>query len=118
MSDTFFFLYFHRKEDVEHELEEFQESSHMLEKELEAHLEQSEKSNRDLRQKNARLANEVEQLRERLDQQTADCSSFQSQSQSLQEQHERLIKYIRELEQKNDDLERALRYNISSYYYI
>lgn len=100
----------YRKEDVERELEEFQENSQMLEKELETSLEQAEKANRELRQRNTRLATEVEQLRTRLDQQTADCAMFQSQAQDLQLQHEQLMKYIRELEQKNDDLERAHRY--------
>lgn len=102
-----------RKEDVERELEEFQENSQMLEKELETSLEQAEKANRELRQRNTRLATEVEQLRTRLDQQTADCAMFQSQAQDLQLQHEQLMKYIRELEQKNDDLERAHRYVIT-----
>ena len=81
----------------------------MLEKELEASLEQAEKTNRELRQRNARLASEIEQLRSRLDQQSVDCSMFQSRGQELQIQNEQLLKYVRELEQKNDDLERAHR---------
>ena len=35
---------------------------------------------------------------------------FQGKAQDLQTQHDHLLKYIRELEQKNDDLERAHRY--------
>ncbi|XP_011265438.1 nuclear distribution protein nudE-like 1-A isoform X2 [Camponotus floridanus] len=100
-----------RKYDVERELEEFQENSQMLEKELETSLEQAEKTNRELRQRNTRLATEVEQLRMRLDQQSTDCAMFQGKAQDLQQQHEHLLKYIRELEQKNDDLERAHRIN-------
>ncbi|XP_076183008.1 nuclear distribution protein nudE [Ptiloglossa arizonensis] len=100
-----------RKEDIERELEEFQENSQLLEKELEVSLEQAEKANRELRQRNTRLATEVEQLRTRLDQQTADCAMFQGKAQDLQSQHDHLLKYIRELEQKNDDLERAHRIN-------
>ncbi|XP_025159558.1 nuclear distribution protein nudE-like 1-A isoform X2 [Harpegnathos saltator] len=100
-----------RKDDVEHELEEFQENSQMLEKELETSLEQAEKTNRELRQRNTRLATEIEQLRTRLDQQSTDCAMFQGKAQDLQLQHEHLLKYIRELEQKNDDLERAHRIN-------
>lgn len=88
----------------------------MLEKELETSLEQAEKMNRELRQRNARLATEVEQLRMRLDQQSTDCSMFQGKAQDLQQQHEHLLKYIRELEQKNDDLERAHRYLIFFHY--
>lgn len=91
-------------------MEEFQENSQLLEKELEVSLEQAEKANRELRQRNTRLATEVEQLRTRLDQQTADCAMFQGKAQDLQSQHDHLLKYIRELEQKNDDLERAHRY--------
>ncbi|XP_063981593.1 nuclear distribution protein nudE-like 1 isoform X2 [Diachasmimorpha longicaudata] len=105
---------YQRKEDLEHELEEFQENSQMLEKELETSLEQSEKSNRELRQRNARLATEIEQLRTRLDQQTVDCASFQTKVSELETQHEQLVKYIRELEQKNDDLERAHRINMAT----
>lgn len=82
----------------------------MLEKELETSLEQAEKTNRELRQRNARLATEIEQLRMRLDQQSTDCAMFQGKAQDLQQQKEHLLKYIRELEQKNDDLERAHRY--------
>ncbi|XP_043282144.1 nuclear distribution protein nudE-like 1-B isoform X2 [Venturia canescens] len=105
---------YQRKDDVERELEEFQENSQMLEKELENSLEQAEKLNRDLRQRNARLSSEVDQLRSRLDQQTSDCSVFQNRAQELEGQHEALLKYIRELEQKNDDLERAQRINIAT----
>ncbi|XP_032672986.1 nuclear distribution protein nudE-like 1-A [Odontomachus brunneus] len=100
-----------RKNNVERELEEFQENSQMLEEELETSLEQAEKTNRELRQRNTRLATEIEQLRTRLDQQSTDCAMFQGKAQDLQLQHERLLKYIRELEQKNDDLERAHRIN-------
>lgn len=98
-----------RKEDIERELEEFQENSQMLEKELEGSLEQSEKSNRELRQRNTRLANEIDQLRTRLDQQSVDCAAFQAQAHDLKGRQDQLVKYIRELEQKNDDLERAQR---------
>lgn len=101
---------FYRKDDVERELEEFQENSQMLEKELENSLEQAEKLNRDLRQRNSRLSAEVDQLRSRLDQQTSDCSLFQNRAQELEAQHQTFLKYIREIEQKNDDLERAQRY--------
>lgn len=100
-----------KKDDAERVLEEFQENSQMLEKELETSLEQAEKTNRELRQRNSRLATEVEQLRTRLDQQSADCAMFQGKAQDLQLQHDHLLKYIRELEQKNDDLERAHRIN-------
>ncbi|KAH0947405.1 hypothetical protein HN011_009779 [Eciton burchellii] len=100
-----------RKDDVERELEEFQENSQMLEKELETSLEQAEKTNRELRQRNSRLATEVEQLRTRLDQQSTDCAMFQGKAQDLQQQHDHLLKYVREIEQKNDDLERAHRIN-------
>uniref|UniRef100_A0ABD2VYX1 NUDE domain-containing protein n=1 Tax=Trichogramma kaykai TaxID=54128 RepID=A0ABD2VYX1_9HYME len=98
-----------RKDDVERELEEFQENSQLLEKELEASLEQAEKTNLELRQRNNRYVSEIEQLRSRLDQQTIDCSVFQTRAQELEVQNNQLLKYVRELEQKNDDLERAHR---------
>lgn len=101
-----------RKEETEQDFEDFQANSQSLEKELEASLEQAEKTNRELRNRNIRLATEVEQLRTRLDQTTADCTVFQNQSQEFQSQNEQLIKYIRQLEQTNDDLERAHRYNL------
>ena len=83
----------------------------MLEKELETSLEQAEKTIRELQQRNSRLATEVEQLRIRQDQQAGDCAMFQARAQELQILQEQQIKYIRELEQKNDDLERAHRYS-------
>lgn len=81
----------------------------MLEKELETSLEQAEKTIRELQQRNCRLVNEVEQLRVRQDQQAADCAMFQTRAQELQILQEQQLKYIREIEQKNDDLERAHR---------
>ncbi|XP_043485010.1 nuclear distribution protein nudE-like 1-B [Leptopilina heterotoma] len=100
---------YQRKEDVERELEEFQENSQMLEKELETSLEQAEKTIRELQQRNSRLDNENEQLRVRQDQQATDCAMFQTRAQELQIIQEQQLKYIREIEQKNDDLERAHR---------
>lgn len=74
-----------RKEDVERELEEFQENSQMLEKELETSLEQAEKTIRELQQRNLRLDNENEQLRVRQDR--SSCS-FRYDGDNLFDQHE------------------------------
>ncbi|XP_053708864.1 nuclear distribution protein nudE-like 1-B [Synchiropus splendidus] len=104
--------------DAQEELQEFQEGSRELEAELEAQLTQAEHRLRDLQTENERLKNEVSNLKEKLEQQYA--QSFKQisvleddlgQTRSIKEQ---LHKYVRELEQANDDLERAKRATIVS----
>ncbi|XP_054898787.1 nuclear distribution protein nudE-like 1-A isoform X4 [Poeciliopsis prolifica] len=105
-------------EEAQEELLEFQEGSRELEAELEAQLGQAEHRVKDLHAENQRLKNEVETLKERLEQQYS--QSFKQisvleddlgQTRSIKEQ---LHKYVRELEQSNDDLERAKRATIVS----
>ncbi|XP_014875951.1 nuclear distribution protein nudE-like 1-B isoform X1 [Poecilia latipinna] len=105
-------------EEAREELLEFQEGSRELEAELEAQLGQAEHRAKDLHSENQRLKNEVETLKERLEQQHS--QSFKQisvleddlgQTRSIKEQ---LHKYVRELEQSNDDLERAKRATIVS----
>lgn len=105
-------------EEAQEELLEFQEGSRELEAELEAQLGQAEHRIKDLHSENQRLKNEVETLKERLEQQYS--QSFKQisvleddlgQTRSIKEQ---LHKYVRELEQSNDDLERAKRATIVS----
>ncbi|XP_054615577.1 nuclear distribution protein nudE-like 1-B isoform X3 [Dunckerocampus dactyliophorus] len=104
--------------DAQEELQEFQEGSRELEAELEAQLGQAEHRLRDLQTENERLKNEVDNLKEKLEQQYAQSYKQISvleddlgQTRSLKEQ---LHKYVRELEQANDDLERAKRATIVS----
>ncbi|XP_027885936.1 nuclear distribution protein nudE-like 1-A isoform X3 [Xiphophorus couchianus] len=105
-------------EEAQEELLEFQEGSRELEAELEAQLGQAEHRVKDLHSENQRLKNEVETLKERLEQQYS--QSFKQISlleDDLGQTHsikEKLHKYVRELEQSNDDLERAKRATIVS----
>ncbi|KAM4526665.1 nuclear distribution protein nudE-like 1-A isoform 2-T2 [Fundulus diaphanus] len=105
-------------DEAQEELLEFQEGSRELEAELEAQLGQAEHRIKDLQSENQRLKNEAETLKERLEHQYS--QSFKQisvleddlgQTRSIKEQ---LHKYVRELEQSNDDLERAKRATIVS----
>uniref|UniRef100_A0A672NB61 Nuclear distribution protein nudE-like 1-B n=1 Tax=Sinocyclocheilus grahami TaxID=75366 RepID=A0A672NB61_SINGR len=107
--------------DAQEELQEFQEGSRELEAELEAQLGQAEHRIRDLQSENQRLKSEVDTLKEKLEQQYA--QSYKQiamleddlvQTRGIKEQ---LHKYVRELEQANDDLERAKRYETGSYFH-
>uniref|UniRef100_A0A3B3ZWC9 NUDE domain-containing protein n=1 Tax=Periophthalmus magnuspinnatus TaxID=409849 RepID=A0A3B3ZWC9_9GOBI len=105
-------------QEAQEELLEFQEGSRELEAELEAQLGQAEHRLRDLQSENERLKNEVSSLKEKLEQQYAQSYKQISmleddlgQTRSIKEQ---LHKYVRELEQANDDLERAKRATIVS----
>ena len=100
-------------QEARDELVEFQEGSRELEAELEAQLIQTEQRNRDLQADNQRLKYEVEALKEKLEHQYAQSykqvsvlEDDLSQTRAIKEQ---LHKYVRELEQANDDLERAKR---------
>ncbi|CAI5675626.1 unnamed protein product [Oreochromis niloticus] len=104
--------------EAQEELQEFQEGSRELEAELEAQLGQAEQRLRDLQSENERLKNEVSNLKEKLEQQYAQSYKQISlleddlgQTRSIKDQ---LHKYVRELEQANDDLERAKRATIVS----
>ncbi|PKU41202.1 nuclear distribution protein nude-like 1 isoform x1 [Limosa lapponica baueri] len=105
-------------QEAREELAEFQEGSRELEAELEAQLVQAEQRNRDLQADNQRLKYEVETLKEKLEHQYAQSykqvsllEDDLSQTRAVKDQ---LHKYVRELEQANDDLERAKRATIVS----
>ncbi|XP_018600954.1 nuclear distribution protein nudE-like 1-B isoform X1 [Scleropages formosus] len=105
-------------QEARDELLEFQEGSRELEAELETQLGQAEHRIRDLQAENQRLKNEVEALKEKLEQHYAQSYKQISmleddlvQTKGIKEQ---LHKYVRELEQSNDDLERAKRATIVS----
>ncbi|XP_061666496.1 nuclear distribution protein nudE-like 1-B isoform X2 [Syngnathoides biaculeatus] len=105
-------------QEAHEELLEFQEGSRELEAELEAQLGQAEHRLKDLQSDNVRLKSDVETLKERLEQQYSQSYKQISvleddlvQTRSIKEQ---LHKYVRELEQSNDDLERAKRATIVS----
>ncbi|XP_022196208.1 nuclear distribution protein nudE-like 1-B [Nilaparvata lugens] len=102
-----------RANDIEAELEEFRESSQMIEQELEASLNQAEKTVRELRMRNNRLQLDHDSVRDKLEQMqqefTAQITELQEETTQSRSREENYVKYIRELEQKNDDLERAQR---------
>ncbi|XP_051968478.1 nuclear distribution protein nudE-like 1-A isoform X2 [Xyrauchen texanus] len=104
--------------EAQEELLEFQEGSRELETELETQLGQAEHRIRDLLADNERLHHELDSLKEKLEQhysqsykQISILEDDLSQTQGIKEQ---LHKYVRELEQANDDLERAKRATITS----
>ncbi|XP_016355394.1 nuclear distribution protein nudE-like 1-A isoform X2 [Sinocyclocheilus anshuiensis] len=104
--------------EAQEELLEFQEGSRELETELETQLGQAEHRIRDLQADNERLQHELDSLKEKLEYQYAQSykqisvlEDDLSQTRGIKEQ---LLKYVRELEQANDDLERAKRATITS----
>uniref|UniRef100_UPI00358E789F nuclear distribution protein nudE-like 1 n=1 Tax=Myxine glutinosa TaxID=7769 RepID=UPI00358E789F len=105
-------------QDALEELDEFQMGSRELEAELEAQLEQLEEKNRELRATNERLFVEVEDLKEKLEQHHQQnyqqISSLEDELGQTRVVKEQLQRYVRELEQANDDLERAKRATIVS----
>lgn len=95
--------------DIQQELDEYTENSAQLEKELEASLVQVEKQNRDLEHQNQRLKSEIETLRNKLERSQHETNALENELQVLKMEKEKQSVYIRELEQKNDDLERGQR---------
>uniref|UniRef100_T1JIJ9 NUDE domain-containing protein n=1 Tax=Strigamia maritima TaxID=126957 RepID=T1JIJ9_STRMM len=95
------------------ELEEFQVNSRELEAELEAQLEQSETQNKELRILSCRVQNDCDNLRDRLEKTQNETnrtvSDLQKDLLHHKTQRDSLAKYVRDLEQTNDDLERAKR---------
>lgn len=102
-----------KAEELERELEDFRESSQMLEKELETSLEQSEKTIKELRLKNNSLQLENDTLKDKYDllMRTTETqvSELEEETNQWHKREEEYVKYVRELEQKNDDLERSQR---------
>ncbi|TGZ73955.1 hypothetical protein CRM22_001214 [Opisthorchis felineus] len=105
-------------EEAREELEDFQISSRELERELEIQLGQLEKQNEALILSNEKLISERDQLRERLDsgQNTAnsELTKLQEELARYKNEKEQQQRYIREMEQRNDDLERANRATVVS----
>ncbi|XP_051876787.1 nuclear distribution protein nudE homolog 1 [Pristis pectinata] len=110
--------YQHRAQDTREELIEFQEGSRELEAELETQLEHAESRNRELLSDNNRLRMELELFKEKLEEHHTEnykrISLLQDELTETTAVKDQLQKYIRELEQANDDLERAKRATIMS----
>ncbi|XP_046350719.1 nuclear distribution protein nudE homolog 1-like isoform X2 [Haliotis rufescens] len=105
-------------EETKEELEEFQISSRELECELETQLEQLENKNKELMADKHRLTVECESLKEKLEilqgSSHKQVSLLEDELAQVSAFKDELQKYVRELEQANDDLERAKRATVVS----
>ncbi|NXP73932.1 NDE1 protein, partial [Ramphastos sulfuratus] len=105
-------------ENTQEELHEFQEGSREYEAELETQLQQTESRNRDLLSENNRLRMELESVKEKIEMEHSEryrqISALEDDLAQTRAVKDQLQKYIRELEQANDDLERAKRATIMS----
>uniref|UniRef100_A0AAA9T7J2 NudE neurodevelopment protein 1 n=1 Tax=Bos taurus TaxID=9913 RepID=A0AAA9T7J2_BOVIN len=110
--------YKQRAENTQEELREFQEESREYEAELETQLQQTESKNRDLLMENNHLRMELETIKEKFKTQHSEgyrqISALEDDLAQTKAIKDKLQKYIRELEQANDDLERAKRATIMS----
>jgi len=104
--------------EVKEEFQEFQEGSRELEAELETQLEQSEHKVKEYRSLSNRLQMENDQLKSKLEQCHREyhfqINDLQTELSEIKEIKDELNKYVRELEQQNDDLERAKRSTLAS----
>jgi len=100
------------------ELDEFQVAGRELEAELETQLEQTEIKNKELKSLTNRLQMENDQIKDKLEQCNREyhyqINELQSELQEIKGIKDKLAKYVRELEQQNDDLERAKRSTLAS----
>nr|XP_057920753.1 nuclear distribution protein nudE homolog 1-like [Doryrhamphus excisus]XP_057920764.1 nuclear distribution protein nudE homolog 1-like [Doryrhamphus excisus] len=107
-----------RADEAQEELQEFQQMSRDYEAELEAELKQCEARNKELLQDNNRLQVELENIKEKFESQHSDAfkhiSTLEENLAETTAVRDHLQKYIRELEQSNDDLERTKRATIMS----
>ncbi|XP_019939651.1 nuclear distribution protein nudE homolog 1 [Paralichthys olivaceus] len=107
-----------RADEAQEELQEFQQMSRDYEAELETELKQCEGRNKDLLLNNNRLRMELENIKDKFDAQHSDAlrhiSTLEEDLAETTAVKDHLQKYIRELEQSNDDLERTKRATIMS----
>ncbi|XP_056136341.1 nuclear distribution protein nudE homolog 1-like [Lampris incognitus] len=105
-----------RAEEAQEELQEFQQMSRDYEAELETELKQCEARNKELLSDNNRLRMELESIKEKFEAQHSEAfrqlSNLEGDLAETSAIRDQLQKYIRELEQSNDDLERAKRATI------
>ncbi|XP_062840792.1 nuclear distribution protein nudE homolog 1 [Trichomycterus rosablanca] len=105
-------------EEAREELQEFQQMSRDYEAELETELKQCEARNRELLTANDRLGMELETYKEKYETQHSEAyrsiSTLEGELAETTAIKDQLHKYIRELEQANDDLERTKRATIMS----
>ncbi|XP_038111895.1 nuclear distribution protein nudE homolog [Culex quinquefasciatus] len=97
------------RNDVQREFDDFTEESRQLEAELEMTVEQQEKKIRDLNQLVSQLRIECESFKRKVANSENESNKIDADYKQLVKENEKFKVYIRELEQKNDDLERANR---------
>ncbi|XP_055540998.1 nuclear distribution protein nudE homolog [Wyeomyia smithii] len=97
------------RNDVQREFDDFTEESRQLEKELEVTVEQQERKIHDLNQQVNHLRIECESYKRKLTNIENESNKIDADYKQLMKENEKFKVYIRELEQKNDDLERANR---------
>ncbi|XP_059204408.1 nuclear distribution protein nudE homolog 1-A-like [Centropristis striata] len=104
--------------EAQEELQEFQQMSRDYEVELETELKQCEARNRELLSANNRLRMELENYKEKYETQHSEAhrqiSNLEGDLAETTAVRDQLHRYIRELEQANDDLERTKRATIMS----
>ncbi|KAF6717257.1 Nuclear distribution nudE-like protein 1 [Oryzias melastigma] len=107
-----------RADETQEELQEFQQMSRDYEAELETELKQCEGRNKELLLENNRLHMELEAIKEKCEAQISDAlrhiTALEEDLTQTRAVRDHLQKYIRELEQANDDLERTKRATIMS----
>ncbi|XP_071403510.1 nuclear distribution protein nudE homolog 1 [Centroberyx affinis] len=107
-----------RAVEAQEELQEFQQMSRDYEAELETELKHCEARNKELLSDNSRLRMELESIKEKFEAQHSEAfrqiSTLEGDLAQTTAVRDHLQKYIRELEQSNDDLERAKRATIMS----
>ncbi|KAL1131030.1 hypothetical protein AAG570_012267 [Ranatra chinensis] len=81
----------------------------MYERELESSLEQADKTIKELRLRNNALQLENDKYDELQQATEAQVSELETETAQWHKREEDYVRYIRELEQKNDDLERSQR---------
>ncbi|XP_061837423.1 nuclear distribution protein nudE homolog 1-like isoform X2 [Nerophis lumbriciformis] len=105
-------------EEAREELQEFQQMSRDYEAELEAELKVCEKRNRELLSANERLRADVESYKEKYETRHSEAccqiSVLEGELADATSVRDQLHNYVRELEQANDDLERAKRATVMS----
>ncbi|XP_058816473.1 nuclear distribution protein nudE homolog [Topomyia yanbarensis] len=97
------------RNDVQREFDDFTEESRQLEAELEMTVEQQEKKIRDFNQLVSQLRIECESYKRKVTNSENESNKIDADYKQLAKENEKFKVYIRELEQKNDDLERANR---------
>jgi len=104
--------------ETKEEFQEFQDGSRELEAELETQLEQSERKVKEYRSLSNRLHMENDELKAKLEQSHKEyafqISELQTELSEIKSIKDELNKYVRQLEQQNDDLERAKRSTLAS----